>query len=212
MKPETDRRSLFAVVFEVRPDPAHKEDYLHIAGALRPELEKVTGFLENERFASQSRKGVLLSLSLWDDEKALVRWRTVAMHARAQEQGRAVVLADYHLRVGEVTRVTGPFADRPVGWMRHDETDVGEARALSLVDAAPGAGSLASATDAGWLHAETFEHLHDIGRTVTLMSWRGIGEAEAFAARAAGDGVRTYAIRVIRDYGMNDRREAPQYR
>jgi hypothetical protein len=44
------------------------------------------------------------------------------------------------------------------------------------------------------------------------MSWRDQAAAEAFErATALGEGVRLRRIRVVRDYGMFDRREAPQY-
>lgn len=75
-----DRSSLFAVVFEVKPNAQRGSDYLRIAKGLRPVLVAMPGFLENERFRSRTRPGYLLSLSLWADEKALVRWRTVEKH------------------------------------------------------------------------------------------------------------------------------------
>lgn len=47
---------------------------------------------------------------------------------------------------------------------------------------------------------------------ILLMSWRDYAAAEAFeGALALPDGVRRRGVRVVRDYGMFDRREAPQY-
>ena len=48
----------------------------------------------------------MLSLSIWADEKAVIRWRTHAMHHGVQEKGRFEVFEDYHLRVGEITADT----------------------------------------------------------------------------------------------------------
>ena len=50
------------------------------------------------------------------------------------------------------------------------------------------------------------------GDLILLTSWRTGADAEAFerASRLPGDG-RLRRVRVIRDYGMFDRREAPQY-
>jgi heme-degrading monooxygenase HmoA len=211
-------RSLFAVVFEVKPDAAHADEYLKIAGSLRPALEKIPGFLENERFRSRSRNGYLLSLSLWENEKAIVHWRTLEQHHAAQVRGRQEVLDDYRIRVGEITRVAGTHANRSVGWVRQDRTEVCEAVALTIID-----GTLAT-TSALWPFAEdarsrsvdgdVFDHISTQGRTAILMSWRSEQEAEDFA----NDAIRrndaeasVYAIRVVRDYGMKDRREAPQY-
>jgi heme-degrading monooxygenase HmoA len=73
---------------------------------LRPELERIEGFVDNIRYRSLTREGWILSLSGWRDEKALVRWRTRANHHDVQQKGRAEVLLDYHLRVGQVTRDT----------------------------------------------------------------------------------------------------------
>ena len=68
---------MFAVIFEVNPKPEQWEAYLGYAELLRPELEQTDGFIENERFSSLRREGWLLSLSIWRDEKAVIRWRTV---------------------------------------------------------------------------------------------------------------------------------------
>ena len=45
---------MFVVIFEVVPKPERKDEYLELGRFLRPELEKIDGFLDNERFASQS--------------------------------------------------------------------------------------------------------------------------------------------------------------
>jgi heme-degrading monooxygenase HmoA len=218
-------RSLFAVVFLVDPDPQQLEDYLAIAGDLRPRLTATPGFIENERFRSRSNPGRLLSLSLWEDEKALVSWRTAGPHHAAQVRGRAGVLAAYGLRVGEVTRATGRFADgRRLGWMRRDETRAGSARALVLVDGIAATDSPLAALLAGTperrragrdpLEADVYDHLRDEGRIAFLTAWRTLAEAQAFgrvAARRTGEEAAVLVVRVVREYGIVDRVEAPQY-
>ena len=79
---------MFAVIFEVVPKPERKDEYLELARFLRPEIEKIDGFLDNERFASRSVQGRVLSLSTWRDEKSVIRWRTLAVHHQVQETGR----------------------------------------------------------------------------------------------------------------------------
>lgn len=216
-----EKRSLFAVVFEVKPDAARGADYLRIAKGLRPVLTAVPGFLENERFRSRSRPGYLLSLSLWDDEKALVRWRTVEKHHEAQMEGRQGVLDDYHIRVGEVTRVAGTYANRQVGWMRQDETQVGQAEALTIIDGIVPPDSklwaFASKLAVGQndvVSSDIFDHLTSSGRIAMLVGWHSQQDANAFAEAAMQHNdahARIYAIRVIRDYSLKDRREAPQF-
>src|SRR5687768_193825 len=105
---------MFVVIFEVQPKTERWDDYLQTARLLRPELERIDGFLDNERFRSERTDGRILSLSTWRDEKALVRWRTQATHHdQGQARGRFEIFADYHLRVGEVTADTAVGADLP---------------------------------------------------------------------------------------------------
>src|ERR1700722_7028921 len=94
---------MFAVIFEVQPKPDRFDEYLELAKFLKPELEKIGGFIDNERFGSKRAEGRLLSLSTWRDEKAVIRWRTLAIHHGVQEKGRSEILEDYHLRAGEIT-------------------------------------------------------------------------------------------------------------
>jgi hypothetical protein len=50
------------------------------------------------------------------------------------------------------------------------------------------------------------------GDVIALLSWRDQRAAEAFEATVSlQDGARLRRVRVVRDYGMFDRREAPQY-
>ncbi len=94
---------MFSVIFEVLPNKENWDDYLDNAKMLRPELEQVEGFVDNIRYKSLIREGWILSLSNWRDEKSLVRWRTRMRHHEVQQKGRDEILADYHLRVGQIT-------------------------------------------------------------------------------------------------------------
>ena len=97
---------MFAVIFEVQPKKEQFDEYLNLAKFLKPEIEKIDGFIDNERFVSQRTEGRVLSLSTWRDEKAVIRWRTLGVHHEVQEKGRFEVFEDYHLRVGEITADT----------------------------------------------------------------------------------------------------------
>jgi heme-degrading monooxygenase HmoA len=98
---------MIAVIFEVWPHPDRQQDYLDIAARLKPELEKIDGFVSIERFESLSDKGKILSLSFWRDEEAVRRWRNHADHRAAQLQGRRSIFRDYRLRVVSVLRDYG---------------------------------------------------------------------------------------------------------
>jgi len=98
---------MLAVIFEVIPAAGRKEQYLELAAQLRPELEKIDGFISVERFASLTDESKLLSLSFWRDEEAVRRWRNLARHREAQALGRSGVLADYRLRIASVVRDYG---------------------------------------------------------------------------------------------------------
>jgi heme-degrading monooxygenase HmoA len=100
---------MFAVIFEVQPKPGRAQDYLDIAASLRPELERIDGFLSIERFQSLTIEGKYLSLSFWRDEAAVRRWREQVEHHAAQAKGRREIFADYRIRVAAVARDYGMF-------------------------------------------------------------------------------------------------------
>src|ERR1700744_5348137 len=126
---------MFSVIFEVHPRPEQWDAYLGNAKMLRPELEQIDGFVDNIRYKSLTREGVILFLSGWRDEKAVVRWRTRERHHQVQEKGRSEILLDYHLRVGQITQDTRLPPGCALVEQRVDETEVGAGAAITLIDA-----------------------------------------------------------------------------
>jgi heme-degrading monooxygenase HmoA len=98
---------MIAVIFEVMPTSGRTQEYLDLAAELRPELEKMDGFISIERFGSLVNEGKILSLSFWRDEEAVARWRSFERHRIVQARGRAGIFADYRLRVANVLRDYG---------------------------------------------------------------------------------------------------------
>ncbi len=98
---------MHAVIFEVEPNPERRQDYLDLAARLRPDLEKIDGFLSIERFESLTNPGKILSLSFWRDEEAVERWRRQEQHQGAQRAGRSGIFRTYRLRVAQVVRDYG---------------------------------------------------------------------------------------------------------
>jgi heme-degrading monooxygenase HmoA len=216
---------MFSVIFEVHPKPEQWDGYLSTAKMLKPELEQVDGFIDNVRYASLTREGWILSLSGWRDEKAVVRWRTRMRHHQAQEKGRSEILLDYHLRVGQVTQDTKPPQGHSVQEQRLDETEVGEATAVVLVDANRPPDWVKSSNPqaiAQWLGLDVdapglvswdvFDAVLTPGDIILLSSWKDSLAARQFESTGAlPESARLRGVRVVRDYGMFDRREAPQY-
>ena len=98
---------MIAVIFEVQPHPARRDAYFDAAAALKPLLEQVEGFISVERFESLTTPGKILSLSFFEDEAAVARWRALPLHRQAQAAGRGHIFVDYRLRVAEVLRDYG---------------------------------------------------------------------------------------------------------
>ena len=98
---------MIAIVFEVWPTSGRKEDYLAIAAKLKPELEKMDGFISVERFQSLTDPQKLLSLSFWRDEDAVRNWRSQTHHRKSQAAGRGGTFANYRLRIASVVRDYG---------------------------------------------------------------------------------------------------------
>jgi heme-degrading monooxygenase HmoA len=216
---------MFAVIFEVHPRHERWQEYLDLARLLRPELIKIDGFIDNLRYRSLTRKGWLLSLSSWRDEKALVRWRTHAGHHLVQQQGRDQVLLDYHLRVGQITADTHVPQGMAITEQRLDETAMANGTAMLLADdtqpdtwikqqtpeqIAVWLGLDLSAT--GLLSWDVFQGVLSSVELILLTSWRDAVAAKAHQANQTSPAPsRWRAIRVIRDYGKYQRIEAPQY-
>lgn len=51
----------------------------------------------------------ILSLSFFEDEDAIRRWRTLPAHRAAQGRGRAGIFDNYRLRIARVMRDYGMF-------------------------------------------------------------------------------------------------------
>jgi len=213
---------MFEVIFEVQPKRERWDDYLALAKLLKPEIEQIDGFIDNERFGSKRTEGRLLSLSTWRDEKAVIRWRTQAVHHGVQEKGRFEVFEDYHLRVGEIVADTHVPAGQSVREQRFDETETGLAKIVTIseltgsADGTPARADLGPALGVpptgrdGVVDQELWESIYSPGKLALLVSWQDAASAGRWHPHS-GIGARHRQIRVIRDYGMADRREAPQF-
>jgi heme-degrading monooxygenase HmoA len=218
--------AMFSVIFEVRPNDGKKDVYLDLAKHLKPILEKIDGFVDNERFESLLRPGWVLSHSTWRDEKSVVRWRTEGEHHVVQAKGRFEIFQDYHLRVGDVTFDTDPPREAPVRERRFDETEVGKAKLVTFAEITPHKdAAFASRADLLPAHLgldlkneaiaehDVWASIYNPGKMALLVAWKDAGSADLWTPKPI-DGVETLRyrkVRVVRDYGRFDRREAPQF-
>ena len=215
---------MFAVIFEVHPADGRRDAYLGHAKELKPELETIDGFIDNERFESRGRSGWVLSLSTWRDEKSVIRWRTQAKHHFTQQKGRFEIFSDYHLRVGEIVDDSDP--PMPVREVRFDTTETGASKLCTIVELTPQGKQATLKHDDALLQAiglvrdapglnevEVFDSIYNPGKVLVLGSWTSPDAAAAFRPGPSVDAttVRSRTVRIIRDYGMFDRRETPQY-
>ena len=217
---------MFAVIFEVQPRKERFDDYLDLAKYLKPKLEAIDGFIDNERFVSKRTARHLLSLSTWRDEKAVIRWRTQGEHHGVQEKGRFEIFEDYHLRVGEVTADSAPPRGVGIEQKRFDETEFGAAKLVTITELSPRAGSSwdaraellpallgLDARASGLVDQELFESIYNPGKLLLLAGWRDATAAGSWqpSRPEAAQSPRHRQVRIIRDYGMFERREAPQF-
>jgi len=136
------------------------------------------------------RPGWLLSLSIWRDEKAVIRWRSHAGHHEIQQKGRDEVFRDYHLRVGEILLDSQLPAGQGLPERRLDETAT-TAKLIDLREAAPDdlssepdpsavaaqLGVPDPAANSGLVDWDMFESIYRRGKFILLISWRDMAAA-----------------------------------
>jgi len=115
---QNDNECGVIVVFEVTMKDGQSDAYFDLAAQLRPELEKIDGFLSVERFQSLVTPGKYVSVSTWRDEAAVNAWRQHAEHSLAQERGKAEIFADFRILVAYVAR-DYTLADRTLNKADH---------------------------------------------------------------------------------------------
>jgi heme-degrading monooxygenase HmoA len=217
---------MFSVIFEVHPNDGRKDDYLDLAKHLKPILEKIDGFVDNERFESKLRPGWVLSHSTWRDEKSVVRWRTEGEHHSVQEKGRFEIFQDYHLRIGDVFADTDPPKEAPIEEKRFDATEVGAAKVVSFTEITPRKGAAFAAqidllpshlgldvNSGAVVDHDVYDSIYNPGKLALLVSWKDLKAADAWSPKMIEgiEKLRHRRVRIVRDYGRFDRREAPQY-
>ena len=169
------------------------------------------------------RPGWILSSSTWRDEKSMVRWRAAGVHHIAQKQGRAEILEDYHLRIGDVIADTDAPGGAPVREQRFDETEVG-AKFATVTELTPennfrsgwldaGAGLGLDVSQEGLVDYDVCASISNPGKLALIVLWKDVKSSRSWMPQKQHDSqmLRQRGVRIVRDYGMFDRREAPLF-
>jgi heme-degrading monooxygenase HmoA len=201
---------MLALFFEVQPKPEGYQRYLDMAAALKPQLEKIDGFISIDRYKSLAREGVILSHSIWRDEAALTAWRVQEHHHQAQEAGRNAIFSDYRLRIAEVVReeTPGKPAWQPQRLSAYNDPARRTPRYMVVAESAS-----AQFEALPGVAPEAYASLNRAGEFVHVMSVPGPPEALELteSCRVGASAYRYRICEVERDYGMYERAEAPQY-
>jgi heme-degrading monooxygenase HmoA len=201
---------MIGLFFEVQTRQGHRGQYLELAASLRPALDAIGGCVFIDRFQSLSRDNLFLSYQIWQDEGALTAWRVDGKHHRVQEVGREAVFSDYRIRIAQVIHEAKP--NQPV-WKPERQTPYNDParRAPTYVLAAESRNAeLPEPT--GWTR-DAFASVYRPGQFAHLVDVPDLKAGIAFGDKLFADPTTEYVrlFEVMRDYGMYERSEAPQY-
>jgi heme-degrading monooxygenase HmoA len=112
--------SKVVVIFEVKYKTGYENEHLSLAADLKSELSKAEGFISSERFSSLSEEGKILSLSVWESEEAVTKWRNQIAHRKCQKAGHDFLFEKYRITVTSVIR---EYTDKDRIQAPHDSND-----------------------------------------------------------------------------------------
>jgi hypothetical protein len=121
---------------------------------------------------------------------------------------------------------TDPPPEAPIHEQRLDETEVGHAKVVTFMEITPERSTI-WATKADLLPShlgldhhsgavvehDVFVSIYNSGKIALLVGWKDVKAAKAWSPKKI-DGIqalRQRSIRIVREYGRFDRREAPQF-
>ena len=201
---------MISLFFEVQIKEGEVDRYLNLAAALKPSLDGMGGCLFLDRFQSLRRKNVLLSYQIWQDEGSLVAWRVHHHHHKVQETGRERVFDDYRIRVSQVIYEQKPGGSiwRPERMSPYNDP---KRRAPTFAVVSESRQSK-SPLEASFTH-EVFESVYRSGVFAHLIDASTADDGQRIGRQLLNDPTSEYfrVFEVLRDYGMFNREEAPQF-
>jgi heme-degrading monooxygenase HmoA len=201
---------MMSLFFEVEIKPGRTDQYLNLAASLKPELDTLGGCLFLDRFKSLSRDNLILSYQIWLDEGSLTAWRVHAHHHDVQTLGRDRVFTDYRIRVAQVIYETK--RDQPV-WQPEWRTLYNDpARRPPTYVLVTESKSATLPATCNWPR-EAFASVYREGQFAHLVTLPDHQSGVQLAQRLFDEPATEYVriVEVVRDYGMYERAEAPQF-
>jgi heme-degrading monooxygenase HmoA len=196
--------------FEVQIKEGQINRYLDLAASLKPSLEAMGGCLFIDRFKSLNRKNLLLSYQIWQDEGSMIAWRVDPKHHTVQETGREKVFDDYRIRIAQVLHEERPekSAWRPERLSPYNDPK----RRPPTFAVASESRNRELPVETPWKR-DVFESVYRPGKFAHLVDVPSSDAGVAFGRRLFADSTTEYfrVFEVMRDYGMFNRGEAPQY-
>jgi heme-degrading monooxygenase HmoA len=201
---------MIALFFEVQTRPGHRDQYLDLAASLKPDLTAMGGCLFIDRFASLTRENLLLSYQIWQDEGAMTAWRVHGYHHEVQTIGREKVFSDYRIRIAQVIHEERP--EQPV-WQPERRTPYNDpARRPSTFVLVAESKHAELPVQTEWKR-DAFNSVYRDGCFAHVIDVPDQPSGVELGRRLLTDPTTEYfrVVEVMRDYGMYDRSEAPQY-
>jgi len=202
--------TMISQFFEVQVREGQINRYLDLAASLKPSLEAMGGCLFIDRFKSLNRKNLLLSYQIWQDEGSMIAWRVDPKHHTVQQTGREKVFDDYRIRIAQLLHEERPgkSAWRPERLSPYNDPDrraptfavASESRNREFPVATP------------WIR-DVFESVYRPGIFAHLVDVPSYDAGVDLGRNLFADTTTEYfrVFEVMRDYGMFNRAEAPQY-
>ena len=98
---------MIAVIFEGVPNDGKMEEYLSMAPKYKEHLEKLDGFISNERYQSCINPNKVLSLSFWRDEESIRKFRELEVQMQDEKAGRENLFKEYRICITKIVRDYG---------------------------------------------------------------------------------------------------------
>ena len=101
----TPRSGYYAVIFSSTRTEDDDDGYAAMAERMMELAALQPGYLGVE--SARGADGLGITVSYWESEQAIARWKQNAEHLAAQETGKATWYEHYQLRVAQVERSYG---------------------------------------------------------------------------------------------------------
>lgn len=92
----------YAVIFSSTLRNPHDQEYFDLAEKMDVLVKKQTGFIGMKSFRNSNGEGV--TISYWSSLKAIKDWKSNSEHLGAQQYGKEISYAEYHIEVCKIER------------------------------------------------------------------------------------------------------------